>query len=120
MAEWLTREDNPLTARVMANRVWHHLFGRGIVKTVDNFGKMGEAPTHPELLDYLAVRLMEGGWSVKSLIREVALSRAYQLSTDFDAKSFEIEPNNDYYWRANRRRLEAGPCATPCSRSAAS
>ncbi|MCB1018600.1 MAG: DUF1549 domain-containing protein, partial [Acidobacteria bacterium] len=107
LAEWLTREDNPLTARVMANRVWHHLFGRGIVKTVDNFGKMGEAPTHPELLDYLAVRLMQSGWSVKSLIREVALSRAYQLSTDFDAKSFEIEPNNDYYWRANRRRLEA-------------
>ena len=107
LAEWLTREDNPLTARVLANRVWHHMFGRGIVKTVDNFGKMGEAPTHPELLDYLAVQLMEHGWSLKSLIREVALSRAYQLSTDFDARNFEAEPANDYYWRANRRRLEA-------------
>jgi len=107
LAEWLSREDNPLTARVVANRVWHHLFGRGIVKTVDNFGKMGEAPTHPELLDYLAVRLMEQGWSLKALIREITLSRAYQLSTDFDEKNFEAEPNNDYYWRANRRRLEA-------------
>jgi hypothetical protein len=107
LAEWLTREDNPLTARVAANRVWRQLFGRGIVKTVDNFGKMGEAPTHPELLDYLAVQLMDRGWSLKSLIREVVLSRAYQLSTDFDAHNFEVEPNNDYYWRANRRRLEA-------------
>jgi hypothetical protein len=107
LAEWLTRKDNPLTARVMANRVWHQLFGRGIVKTVDNFGKMGETPTHPELLDYLAVEFMDHGWSVKSLIREIVLSRAYQLSPDFDAHNFEIEPNNDYYWRANRRRLEA-------------
>ena len=107
LAEWLSRNDNPLTARVMANRVWHHLFGRGIVKTVDNFGKMGELPTHPELLDHLAVRFMEQGWSLKALIREVALSRAYQLSTDFDEHNFEVEPNNDYYWRANRRRLEA-------------
>jgi hypothetical protein len=107
LAEWLTRKDNPLTARVMANRIWHQLFGSGIVKTVDNFGKMGEAPTHPELLDYLAVEFMDHGWSVKSLIREIVLSRAYQLSTDFDAHNFEIEPNNDYYWRANRRRLEA-------------
>ena len=106
LAEWIAREDNPLTARVMANRVWHHLFGRGIVKTVDNFGKMGEAPTHPELLDYLAVRFIEQGWSLKALIREVVLSRAYQLSTDFDEQSFEVEPNNEYYWRANRRRLE--------------
>jgi hypothetical protein len=106
-AEWLTREDNPLTARVMANRVWHQLFGRGIVKTVDNFGKMGEAPTHPELLDYLAVRFMESGWSVKSLIREVVLSRAYRLSTDYDEANFAVEPDNTLYWRANRRRLEA-------------
>ncbi len=107
LADWIARRDNPLTARVMANRVWHHLFGRGLVKTVDNFGKMGAAPTHPELLDYLAVQFMDSGWSLKALIREVALSRAYQLSTDFSEQNFEIEPDNTLYWRANRRRLEA-------------
>ncbi|MEO7650901.1 MAG: DUF1549 and DUF1553 domain-containing protein, partial [Bryobacteraceae bacterium] len=106
LAEWLTRRDNPLTARVMANRVWHQLFGRGLVATVDNFGKMGSRPTHPELLDYLAVQFMDQGWSVKKLIREVMLSRAYQLSIDHDEKNFQIEPDNDMLWRANRRRLE--------------
>ncbi len=106
LAAWLTDRDNPMTARVMVNRVWHHLFGRGIVKTVDNFGKMGSAPTHPQLLDYLAVRFMEQGWSVKSLIREIVLSRTYRLSTDFDERNFEIEPDNTLLWRANRRRLE--------------
>ncbi len=106
LSVWLTERDNPMTARVMANRVWHHLFGRGIVKTVDNFGKMGSAPTHPQLLDYLAVRFMEEGWSVKSLIREIVLSRTYRLSTDFNEANFEIEPENTLLWRANRRRLE--------------
>ena len=106
LAEWLTDRENPMTARVMVNRVWGHLFGRGIVKTVDNFGKMGSPPTHPELLDYLAVQFMEQGWSVKSLIREIALSRTYRLSTDFDERNFEIEPDNTLLWRANRRRLE--------------
>ncbi len=106
LAAWLTDRDNPMTARVMANRVWHHLFGRGIVKTVDNFGKMGSAPTHPQLLDYLAVRFMEQGWSVKSIIREIVLSRTYRLATDFDEKNFEVEPDNTLLWRANRRRLE--------------
>lgn len=106
LAEWLTDRDNPMTARVMVNRVWHHLFGRGIVKTVDNFGKMGSAPTHPELLDYLAVQFMDQGWSVKSLIREIVFSRAYRLATDFDEKNFEIEPDNTLLWRAGRRRLE--------------
>ena len=106
LAAWLTDRENPMTARVMVNRVWSHLFGRGIVKTVDNFGKMGSPPTHPELLDYLAVRFMEQGWSVKNLIREIVLSRTYRLSTDFDAANFEIEPDNTLLWRANRRRLE--------------
>ena len=106
LAEWLTARDNPLIARVMANRVWHHLFGRGIVKSVDNFGKMGSLPTHQELLDYLAVQFMDQGWSVKSLIREIMLSRTYQLSTDFDEANFEVEPDNTLLWRANRRRLE--------------
>ena len=106
LAAWLVDRENPMTARVMVNRVWSHLFGRGIVKTVDNFGKMGSPPTHPELLDYLAVRFMEQGWSVKNLIREIVLSRTYRLSTDFDAANFEIEPDNTLLWRANRRRLE--------------
>ncbi len=106
LAEWITARDNPLTARVMANRVWHHLFGRGIVKSVDNFGKMGALPTHQELLDYLAVQFMDQGWSVKSLIREIMLSRTYQLSTEFDEENFEVEPDNTLLWRANRRRLE--------------
>ena len=106
LAKWLTHEDNPLTARVMVNRVWHHLFGRGLVKTVDNFGKMGEKPSHPELLDYLAVQFVEQGWSVKALIREIVLSRAYQLSTDFDEDNFQKEPDNVLVWRMNRRRLE--------------
>ncbi len=107
LADWLTRHDNPLTSRVMVNRVWHHLFGKGIVATVDNFGAMGRQPTNAALLDYLAVQFMGQGWSVKSLIREIALSRTYRLSTDFDEANFEVDPDNDHLWRANLRRLEA-------------
>ena len=107
LAEWLTRRDNPLTARVMVNRVWHHLFGKGIVATVDNFGAMGRPPTNPALLDYLAMQFVDRDWSVKSVIREIVLSRTYRLSTDFDAANFEVDPDNDHLWRANLRRLEA-------------
>lgn len=107
LADWLTRADNPLTARVMANRVWHHLFGKGLVATVDNFGSTGRAPTNQALLDYLAVQFMDQGWSVKSLIREIALSRAYGLSTSFDRSNFDKDPDNNFLWRANLRRLEA-------------
>src|SRR5262249_50802153 len=82
LAAWMTNKNNPLTARVMANRVWYHLFGRGIVSTVDNFGALGERASNQQLLDFLAVRFMDGGWSVKKLIREVMLSRAYQLSSN--------------------------------------
>lgn len=106
LAEWLTRRDNPLTARVMVNRVWHHLFGRGLVKTVDNFGLMGGRPTHPELLDYLAIQFMEQDWSVKSIIRQIVLSRAYQLDDTHHAENFEADPDNELLWRRNRRRLE--------------
>jgi cytochrome c553 len=106
LANWLARRENPLTARVMANRVWHHLFGKGIVATVDNFGKMGEAPLNQALLDYLAVRFMDQGWSVKKLVREIALSRAYRMSTAHNVKNSNIDPYNDYLWRMNRRRLE--------------
>ncbi|MEX2577956.1 MAG: PSD1 and planctomycete cytochrome C domain-containing protein [Verrucomicrobiales bacterium] len=107
LAEWITRSDHPLTARVMANRIWSHLFGAGLVPTVDNFGHGGEAPTHPELLDYLAVRFREGGWSVKSLVRETVLSRAYRQSSDYREDYFQADPDNRLLWRANKRRLDA-------------
>ncbi|MEX2175504.1 MAG: PSD1 and planctomycete cytochrome C domain-containing protein [Pirellulaceae bacterium] len=107
LAMWLTSENNPLTARVMANRVWYHLFGRGIVETVDNFGALGELPTNQPLLDYLAVRFMQEGWSTKTLIREIMLSRAYQLSSEHSAAAYAVDPDNKLVWRMNRRRLEA-------------
>jgi cytochrome c553 len=107
LADWIAAADNPLTARVIANRVWHWMFGRGIVLTVDDFGRAGVPPTHPELLDYLAIRLVELDWSIKALIREIALCRTWQLSSEFNAANFEIDPDNDRLWRFNRRRLEA-------------
>src|SRR5262249_57291859 len=81
LAQWLTSADNPLTARVIVNRVWQHLFGQGLVSTVDNFGVKGDTPSHPELLDHLATRFMRDGWSLKKLIRVIVLTHAYQLST---------------------------------------
>jgi hypothetical protein len=107
LAEWLSCADNPLTARVLVNRVWHHLFGAGLVRTVDNFGSTGEPPSHPELLDYLAVRFMRQGWSVKRLIREIMLSRAYQLSSAGPPTRGIADPENRLLSRMNRRRLDA-------------
>jgi hypothetical protein len=107
LARWLTSPDHPLTARVIVNRVWHHLFGTGLVRTIDNFGKMGEPPSHPELLDWLAVRFVEQGWSIKTLIRELMLSRVYQLSTTHDGRAHAVDPENRLGWRMNRHRLEA-------------
>lgn len=107
LADWIANSQNPLTARVMVNRIWHHLFGRGIVSTVDNFGLIGKAPTHPELLDTLAIRFVEGGWSVKRTIRSIVLSRAYQLSSQTNDENLAIDPDNRSYWRASPRRLEA-------------
>ena len=86
LAEALVHSENPLTARVMVNRIWHHLFGRGIVETVDNFGLQGKSPTHPELLDYLAVDFMENNWSVKKMIRQIVLSDAFKRSTKASEK----------------------------------
>jgi hypothetical protein len=106
-AQWLTSRENPLPARVMANRVWRHLFGAGLVRTVDNFGFSGERPSHPELLDHLALKLMDGGWSVKKLIREVVLSRTYREASTYRADAFEKDPDNRLLWRANKRRLDA-------------
>lgn len=107
LAEWLTQPSNPLTARVAVNRVWMHLFGQGIVRSIDNFGSLGEKPTHPELLDYLATQFVENGWSVKKLIRTVVLSRAYQLGSDHDSANFTADPQNYYVWRMSPRRLDA-------------
>jgi len=107
LAKWLTHPDHPLTARVMANRVWRHLFGAGLVRTADNFGFSGERPSHPELLDHLAVRFVAGGWSVKRLVREVVLSRTYRQSSAFDKAAFRVDPDNRLLWRASKRRLDA-------------
>jgi hypothetical protein len=91
----------------MANRVWLHLMGRGLVATPDNFGASGQAPSHPALLDYLAVSFAENGWSVKKLIRTIVLSHAYRLSSQFDEKNYEADPENVLVWRMPKRRLEA-------------
>jgi hypothetical protein len=92
---------------VYANRVWHHLFGRGIVVSTDNFGEMGNRPTHPELLDYLAVYLIENNWSTKSLIRKIVLSNTYKMSTNLSSITKKIDPENNFFSRQNRKRLEA-------------
>jgi hypothetical protein len=107
LARWLTHPDHPLTARVLANRVWRHLFGVGIVRTVDNFGFSGEAPSHPELLDALAVRFVAGGWSVKRLVREIVLSRAYRQASTYRADAFRADPEDRLVWRAAKRRIDA-------------
>jgi hypothetical protein len=107
LGEWLASPENPLPARVMANRVWHWLTGAGIVRTTDNFGTTGELPSHPELLDHLASRFIADGWSLKTLVRQVVLSHAYQLSTANDANGLRVDPENRLMWRMNRRRLDA-------------
>jgi len=106
LATWLTSRNHPLTARVMVNRIWSHLLGRGLVETVDNFGASGAAPTHPELLDHLATRFMDNGWSVKSMVRAIAMSRTYRLSGQNLAANEIADEGNRLYWRANLRRLE--------------
>ncbi len=109
LAQWLIAPENPLTTRVFVNRVWQHLFGRGLVRTVDDFGLTGEAPTNPELLDHLATRFSEGGGSVKKLLRALMLSRTYRLSSARDAAREKIDGANELYWRAEVRRLELEP-----------
>jgi len=113
LANWMTSREHPLTSRVLVNRVWHWLFGAGIVRTTDNFGITGELPSHPELLDYLAVKFMEEGWSLKKLVKEMAMSRTYRQSSSMDSSpavaesASEKDPDNRLLSRMNRKRLDA-------------
>jgi hypothetical protein len=107
LAEWLVAPTNPLTARVWANRVWLHLFGKGIVPTPDNFGFGGLPPTNQPLLDHLALRLIEHGWSTKALVREIVLSRSYRLAATGDSRNEAVDPENRTLWRQPARRLDA-------------
>ena len=111
-ARWLTSQDHPLTARVMVNRVWQHHFGRGIVETPDNFGRLGAPPTHPELLDWLALDFMQHGWTLKRLHRLIMTSSVYRQSSrqpaeDHSSLAKRLDPENHLLWRMNLLRLEA-------------
>ncbi|MFO1022838.1 MAG: DUF1549 domain-containing protein [Planctomycetales bacterium] len=129
LAEWITSRDNPLTARVTVNRIWQKLFGEGLVQSVDYFGSRGELPTHPELLDHLARRFMDDGWSQKKLIRSLVLSHAYRLSSRPSEQAAKLDPMNRWLSHMARRRLDAeaihdgllvasGKLVTPTLRSA--
>jgi hypothetical protein len=107
LAQWLIAKDHPLTARVMVNRIWRWHFGQGLVRSVDNFGRLGKKPSHPELLDWLAHSFVESGWSIKAMHRLILVSSAYQMSSANDAGSARIDPDNRLLWRMNVRRLEA-------------
>ncbi len=106
LANWIASPDNPLTARVMVNRIWQKHFGEGIVRTPSNFGKLGEGPTHPELLDWLAARFVEDGWSVKQMHRRIMLSNAYRMSSAVTEAAAQSDPSNQWLSHFNRRRLD--------------
>jgi hypothetical protein len=108
LAEWLVSGKHPLTARVMANRIWHFHFGQGIVSTPSNYGRMGQLPTHPELLDWLATEFRTNGWSIKQMHRLIMNSETYQMASSFDhAQNRAADPQNKLLWRYPQRRLEA-------------
>ena len=107
LARWIGSDQNSLTARVMVNRIWLHLMGRGIVASTENFGVTGQTPSHPELLDNLAKSFVDSGWSVKKLVRDIATSRIYRTQSTFNKKYHEYDPDNRLLWRANPRRLDA-------------
>ncbi len=107
LADWIASARNPLTARVAVNRIWQKLFGRGLVPSVDYFGIRGEKPSHPDLLDALAIAFVEQGWSQKRLIRDLVLSRTYRMSSGHNARAHDIDPDNRLWWRMHRRRLDA-------------
>ena len=106
LANWLTDPKNPLTARVMSNRIWHYHFGRGIVATPSDFGVMGERPTNKELLDYMTASFVEGGWSMKKMHKTILTSNTWQQSSAFQEEAAKIDPDNKYQWRFNRQRME--------------
>jgi hypothetical protein len=107
LAEWIVHPENPLTARVAVNRLWKNLFGSGLVSSLNNFGNNGELPSHPQLLDYLAATFVEDGWSSKRLIKQVMMSRVYQMSCRGDIDLTELDPENRLLSRQNQRRMEA-------------
>lgn len=107
LVKWLVDPRHPLTSRVMVNRVWRWHFGKGLARSPDNFGRMGDAPDHPALLDWLADRFIRDGWSIKQLHRLILLSRTYQMSSEYSSQSAAIDPENFLLWRMNVRRLEA-------------
>ncbi len=107
LAEWIASDKNPLTARVYVNRVWQKLMGEGLVRSLDNFGELGERPTHPALLDRLTVEFIEHGWSTRWLVRQIVLSRTYAQDSRDRPDAFLIDPENRKLWRANRHRLSA-------------
>ena len=109
LAQWITSRENPLTARIMVNRIWHWLYGAGIVRTTDNFGSTGEPPSHPELLDHLAIKFMEDGWSLKHLIKQMVMSRTYRMASTSAASAAQhaMDPDNRLLSHMNRKRLDA-------------
>lgn len=107
LADWIASGKNPLTARVIVNRIWQHHFGRGIVGSPNDFGQYGEQPTHPELLDWLANDFVAGGWKMKRLHKLICMSATYQMSSKADAKALTVDPNNQLLWRFPMRRLSA-------------
>jgi len=107
LAEWLASESNPMTARVMANRLWQHHFGRGIVRSSNNFGFIGEKPTHPDLLNWLANELVAGGWKLKRVHKLIMMSNTYRMSSSGSEIALAKDPNNDLMWRHDMRRLSA-------------
>ena len=108
LAKWIASPENPLTARVIVNRLWQKHFGRGIVSTLENFGRMGESPTHPALLDWLAVELVKGGWRLKSIQKLMMMSEAYQMASSVNDEGLAArDPDNRYLWRFRPQRLDA-------------
>jgi len=107
LAEWVASKNNPMTAKVMVNRLWQHHFGRGIVRSSNNFGFIGDQPTHPELLNWLAAELIEGGWALKRMHKLIMMSRTYQMSSAGNKAGLAADPNNDLFWRFDMRRLAA-------------
>lgn len=107
LAQWLVSRDHPLTSRVMANRIWRWHFGQGLVRSTDNFGRLGDAPVNQPLLDWLAHRFMQQNWSIKAMHRLIMLSSTYQMSSDYDPQAAEVDSENHWHWRADIQRLEA-------------